>query len=79
MSSQIPMMTALHLSAALAALGPIMAQATLVGDGLGVLLLEGVSQQIRASIERLPTVEAEPDFYDPTDPDRATGLTASVG
>lgn len=60
MSSEIPMMTALHLSAALAALGPIMARASLAGDGLGVLLLEGVSQQIRESMGRLPVVEESP-------------------
>lgn len=72
------MMTALHLSAALAALGPIMAQAAMAGDGLGVLLLEGVSEQIRASIERLPAGEEDDDLFDPMEPAMVSGVTATA-
>ena len=71
------MMTALHLSAALAALGPIMSQAAMAGDGLGVLLLEGLSEQIRASIERLPSVEEDDDSFEPMEPAMASSNMAS--
>jgi len=56
--------TSLHLSAALAALGPIIARATLAGDGLGALLLVDLTQQIRDGMERLPEEETF-SFFDP--------------
>lgn len=77
MFPQIPMMTALHLNAALDALRPVMAQALATGDGVAVLLLEGLSQQIQQTLGRLPGLDENEDEFDPGEADLGAGTAAS--
>lgn len=63
----VPMMTALHLNAALDALRPVMAQAQQAGDGVTVLLLDGLSRQIRDAMARLPQSGEDEDEADEAD------------
>ena len=77
MFPQIPMMTVLHLNAVLDALRPVLAQAIQAGDGITVLMIEGLSQQIRQTLGRLPQFDEDEDEFDLGEADLATGLAAS--